>query len=61
MFSFFMYCCKERCAAITIGVLSVLFALTSAATIYLTHRLKTESYVWDLQQDPLIQDRGYSD
>jgi len=56
-----MYCCKERCAAITIGVLSVLFALTSAATIYLTHRLKTESYVWELQQDPLIQDRGYSD
>ena len=54
MFSFCMYCCKERCAAIAISIFSVLFALTSAATIYLTHRLKTESYVWDLQEDPLI-------
>ena len=58
MFSFCMYCCKERCASIAIAIFSVLFALTAAATIYLTHRLKAESYVWDLQQDPLIEDSG---
>lgn len=35
MFSFCMYCCKERCASIAISIFSVLFALTAAATIYL--------------------------
>ena len=58
MFSFCMYCCKERCAAIAITVLSVLFMLTSGATIYLMHRTKTDSFVWDLQSDPLIEEGG---
>lgn len=52
MFSFCMYCCKERCAAITLSVFSVFFMLTAAASIYLTVRLRDDSYVWDLQEDP---------
>ncbi len=53
-----MYCCKERCAAIAITIFSVFFMLASGATIYLMHRMKTESYVWDLQTDPLIEEGG---
>lgn len=53
MFSFCMYCCKERCAAITLSVFSTVFMLTAAASIYLTLRFKQESYVWDLQEDPV--------
>jgi hypothetical protein len=52
MFSFCMYCCMERCAAITISIFSTLFLLSAAATVYLTKRLRDESYVWDLQEDP---------
>ena len=54
MFSFCMLCCKERCAIITIGIFSVLFMLTSAATIYLMVRVRDESYIWGLQSDPNI-------
>ena len=56
MFSFCMYCCKERCAAIAITIFSVFFMMTAGATIYLMNRFKVDSYVWDLQADPLIEE-----
>ena len=56
MFSFCMYCCKERCASIAIVIFSVLALLTSSATIYLMKHMRDDSYIWNLQSDPLIDD-----
>lgn len=56
MFSFCMYCCKERCAAITLSVFSVLFAISSAVLVFLLTRLKFDSYIWELQTDPTEAD-----
>ena len=52
MFSFCMYCCKERCVAITISLFSILYIMTSSAAVYFMKSTRDGSYVWDLQDDP---------
>ena len=55
-----MCCWSEKTTSILIAIISIVFMLTSGATIYLMHRVRIASHVWDLQADPLQGETGES-